>query len=96
MSQLIPPKSPVDDVRSYKPFLDGLRAIAILTVVGAHVGVPGFAGGYVGVDIFFVISGYLIIGQIESDIGQNRFTFRDFAARRALRILPPFLLIATT
>jgi peptidoglycan/LPS O-acetylase OafA/YrhL len=64
----------VDDVRRYKPFIDGLRAIAILTVVGCHVGVPGFAGGYVGVDVFFVISGYLIIGQIEADVAAGRFS----------------------
>src|SRR5581483_7302692 len=86
----------VDDVRSYKPFVDGLRAIAILTVVGSHVGVPGFAGGFVGVDIFFVISGYLIIGQIEADVVGRRFGFLDFAARRALRILPPFRLVMLT
>jgi peptidoglycan/LPS O-acetylase OafA/YrhL len=53
----------IDDVHAYKPFIDGLRAVAILSVVGAHVDVPGFGGGYVGVDIFFVISGYLIINR---------------------------------
>ena len=86
----------VDDVRRYKPFIDGLRAVAILTVVCSHVGVPGLAGGYVGVDIFFVISGYLIIGQIEADVAAGRFSFLDFAARRALRILPAFLLVMIT
>ena len=86
----------LDNIRSYKPFVDGLRAIAILTVVGSHVGVPGFAGGFVGVDIFFVISGYLIIGQFEADVAAGRFSFLDFAARRALRILPAFLLVMVT
>lgn len=86
----------LDDIRGYKPFVDGLRAIAILTVVGSHVGVPGFAGGFVGVDIFFVISGYLIIGQIDADVAAGRFGFLDFAARRALRILPAFLLVMVT
>jgi len=86
----------IDDVRRYKPFVDGLRAIAILTVVASHVGLPGLAGGYVGVDIFFVISGYLIIGQIEADVATGRFSFLDFAARRALRILPAFLLVMVT
>ncbi|MBV8837073.1 MAG: acyltransferase, partial [Alphaproteobacteria bacterium] len=69
---------------------------APLTVVGSHVGVPGFAGGFVGVDIFFVISGYLIIGQIDADVAAGRFSFLDFAARRALRILPAFLLVMVT
>ncbi len=86
-----------DDIRTYRPFIDGLRAIAILTVVGSHVGIPGFAGGFVGVNIFFfVISGYLIIGQIISDIRNGRFSLVGFAARRALRILPAFLLVITT
>ena len=64
-----------DDVYTYKPFIDGLRAIAILTVVAAHVGVPGTAGGFVGVDIFFVISGYLIINLILADIRAGRYSF---------------------
>jgi peptidoglycan/LPS O-acetylase OafA/YrhL len=88
-----PPANAFDDIRTYKPFVDGLRAIAILTVVGAHVGMPGFSGGYVGVDIFFVISGYLIINQIVADIGKGRFSLLDFGARRAYRILPAFLLV---
>ena len=85
-----------DDIRSYKPFIDGLRAVAIIAVVGYHVGVPGFGGGFVGVDVFFVISGYLIIGQIIADIEKGRFNILGFAARRALRILPPFLLVMLT
>jgi peptidoglycan/LPS O-acetylase OafA/YrhL len=80
-------------VRGYKPFIDGLRAIAILTVVGSHVDLPGFGGGYIGVDIFFVISGFLIINQIIADIGARRFSLFDFWARRAFRILPGFLLV---
>ncbi|MBV8835405.1 MAG: acyltransferase, partial [Alphaproteobacteria bacterium] len=83
----------LDDIRAYKPFIDGLRAVAILSVVASHAGVPGLSGGYVGVDIFFVLSGYLIIGQIEADVAAGRFSFIDFAARRALRILPAFLVV---
>ena len=84
---------PSDDIYTYKPFIDGLRAIAILTVVAAHVGVPGTTGGFVGVDIFFVISGYLIINLILADIRAGRYSFFAFEARRALRILPTFLLM---
>jgi len=86
-------KNARNDVRTYKPFINGLRAIAILSVVGSHVGVPGFAGGYVGVDVFFVISGYLIINQIVADIEDRRFSPFEFGGRRALRILPTFLFV---
>jgi peptidoglycan/LPS O-acetylase OafA/YrhL len=85
--------SKTGDAYAYKPFVDGLRAVAISTVVAAHVGIPGFAGGFVGVDIFFVISGYLIINLILADIHSGRYGFLAFEARRALRILPPFLLV---
>src|SRR5262245_37999731 len=84
-----------DDIHAYKPFVDGLRAIAILSVVGGHLELPGMSGGFVGVDVFFVISGYLIINQIASDIRNGRFGLWDFWARRALRILPAFLLVVS-
>jgi peptidoglycan/LPS O-acetylase OafA/YrhL len=84
------------DIRAYKPFVDGLRAIAILTVVVSHVDLPWVAGGYVGVDIFFVISGYLIINQILADLENRRFSLLAFWARRAYRILPAFLLVMLT
>lgn len=79
--------------RRYHAFIDGLRAIAILTVVGSHAGVPFFEGGYIGVDVFFVISGYLIINHIIEDIDGGRFSFFGFFARRTFRILPVFLLV---
>jgi peptidoglycan/LPS O-acetylase OafA/YrhL len=84
-----------DDIHAYKPFVDGLRAIAILAVVVGHLELPGASGGFVGVDVFFVISGYLIINQIAADIGHGRFSLWDFWARRALRILPAFLLVVS-
>ena len=72
----------------YRSDIDGLRALAVLSVVLFHAGVAGFDGGYVGVDIFFVISGYLITGRILSGLYQGRFSFGDFYAGRARRIVP--------
>jgi peptidoglycan/LPS O-acetylase OafA/YrhL len=72
----------------YRDEIDGLRAIAISSVILFHSGVSVFSGGYVGVDIFFVISGYLITKIIADEIDQGRFTFVAFYARRARRILP--------
>ena len=74
-------------------FVDGMRTIAILAVVAYHINLPGASGGYVGVDIFFVISGFLIIGQVTSSVTAGRFSFYQFYARRILRILPPFFLV---
>lgn len=77
----------------YLPFVDGLRAVSILAVVGCHIGLPGFSGGYVGVDVFFVISGFLIVNQIKDDLSSGRFSILSFYARRTLRILPPYLIV---
>jgi peptidoglycan/LPS O-acetylase OafA/YrhL len=74
----------------YRPDIDGLRAIAILAVVLHHAGVPVITGGFTGVDIFFVISGYLIGGQIYAEIRDGSFTYLLFYQRRARRILPAF------
>jgi len=87
-----PPASTQRDA-PYLSFVDGLRAISIVAVVGCHVGLPGFAGGFVGVDVFFVISGFLIINQIKDGLEAKRFSVATFYARRALRILPPFLIM---
>ena len=75
---------------SYRHDIDGLRALAILSVVLHHAGVPFLPGGFSGVDIFFVISGYLIGGQIYADIRNGSFSYLRFYQRRARRILPAF------
>ncbi len=78
---------------TYKPEIDGLRSIAVCSVLLFHLGVPFLTGGFTGVDIFFVISGYLITGIIIDDLQHRRFSLLDFYRRRALRILPPLLLV---
>lgn len=72
----------------YRPEIDGLRAIAVLSVILFHLQVAGFAGGFIGVDVFFVISGYLITGIILQDYNAGQFTFADFYKRRIRRIMP--------
>lgn len=78
---------------TYYPHVDGLRAVSILSVVAYHAGFAWLPGGFVGVDIFFVISGFLIISQIVSHIRAGTFSFAAFWSRRTVRILPPFFLV---
>lgn len=73
---------------NYRPDIDGLRAIAVLLVLACHAEITFFSGGYVGVDVFFVISGYLITRQILEGLMKEKFSFREFYLRRARRILP--------
>src|ERR1700722_18802550 len=79
--------------RAYRPDLDGLRALAILSVVLAHAGLPHLTGGFTGVDIFFVLSGYLIGGHIYAELESGIFSFRRFYQLRARRILPAFIAV---
>ncbi len=81
----------------YRPDIDGLRAIAVLVVLFFHVSIPGFTGGFVGVDIFFVISGFLITSILLEDLESDRFSIITFYERRIRRIFPAlFAMLAFT
>ena len=73
---------------NYRPDIDGLRAVAVLSVLGFHAFPAQFQAGFVGVDIFFVISGYLISSIIFENLDQGSFSFRQFYGRRIKRIFP--------
>ena len=81
----------------YRPEIDGLRALAVLPVILFHAGFEWFSGGFVGVDVFFVISGYLITTIIISEMAEGKFSIVNFYERRARRILPAlfFVIIAS-
>ncbi|MCQ8186655.1 acyltransferase family protein [Parvularcula maris] len=72
----------------YRADIDGLRAVAVLLVIFFHLGTGWFPGGYVGVDVFFVISGFLITKIIAAEIDLGKFTYASFYARRARRLFP--------
>lgn len=78
----------------YRPEVDGLRAVAIAPVILFHAGSNIFSGGFVGVDVFFVISGFLITSIILKALEQDRFTIFDFYERRVRRIAPAYIAMA--
>lgn len=77
----------------YRADIDGLRAIAVLSVLFFHIDISLFSGGFVGVDIFFTISGFLITSILLKAKQSDSFSFREFYARRAFRILPAYLVL---
>lgn len=77
----------------YRTEIDGLRALAVVPVILFHAGFELFSGGFVGVDVFFVISGYLITTILVDDIENNRFSIVNFYERRARRILPALFFV---
>lgn len=79
----------------YRADLDGLRAFAILPVLLFHAGLPGFSGGFVGVDVFFVLSGYFMATIILKELDRGSFSFRQFYMRRIRRILPALFTMIT-
>jgi peptidoglycan/LPS O-acetylase OafA/YrhL len=78
---------------NYRREIDGLRALAVVPVILFHAGIETFSGGYVGVDVFFVISGYLITSIIVKDLQSGSFSLSGFYERRARRILPALFLV---
>ncbi len=83
----------IGPMQRYRPDIDGLRALAVLAVVLYHFSSRLVSGGFVGVDVFFVISGYLITGIIVDAIDAGRFTFAEFYVRRVRRIFPALMLV---
>lgn len=75
--------------------INGLRAWAVIAVVLYHFNIPGFTGGFIGVDIFFVISGFLMTGIIVSGLETNNFSLWNFYLARARRIIPPLLVLCS-
>src|SRR6266852_3976160 len=80
--------SPLDH---YRPDIDGLRAIAVMLVVAFHAFPEAIPGGFIGVDIFFVISGFLITGIVVRELDQQRFSLVAFYSRRIKRIFPALI-----
>jgi peptidoglycan/LPS O-acetylase OafA/YrhL len=78
---------------NYRKDIDGLRAIAVLLVIFCHLDVWGFEGGFLGVDIFFVISGFLITANITTKLNEGRFSFKGFYLNRIKRIAPVLVII---
>ncbi|WP_342077694.1 acyltransferase [Yoonia sp. SS1-5] len=78
---------------NYRTEVDGLRAVAVISVILFHAGFATFSGGFVGVDVFFVISGYLITGIILTDLSRGEFSLWHFYCRRARRILPALTVV---
>jgi len=84
---------PSDAQASYRPDIDGLRAVAVLAVLAFHAAERVAPGGFVGVDVFFVISGFLISSIILKGLQKGRFSFRDFYVRRVRRIFPALIVV---
>jgi peptidoglycan/LPS O-acetylase OafA/YrhL len=79
----------------YRADIEGLRALAVVLVILYHYEVPGISGGFIGVDVFFVISGYVITQLLQRNFENAAFSFRDFYARRIRRLVPLFLLVSS-
>jgi peptidoglycan/LPS O-acetylase OafA/YrhL len=81
---------------NYRPEIDGLRAIAVLAVIGYHAGISLLPGGFLGVDVFFVISGFVIGQTLKKDFDAKRFSFKGFLARRIRRLAPALVVVVSS
>ncbi|MGP8437806.1 acyltransferase family protein [Paraburkholderia fungorum] len=82
---------------NYRPDVDGLRAVAVVAVMLCHAGFSRFAGGFIGVDVFFTISGFVVTASLLGDFSRESFSFKGFYARRARRLAPAlYLVLAAT
>lgn len=88
--------SPAMAKQNYRPDIDGLRAISVLSVVIYHAFPELLSGGFIGVDVFFVISGYLISNIIFNSLHNDKFSFKNFYARRIKRIFPAVIIVLST
>lgn len=86
----------VDTKPGFRADIEGLRALAVILVILYHFDVPGITGGFIGVDVFFVISGFVITQLLQRAFEKGTFSFKDFYARRIRRLVPLFLLVSTT
>ena len=89
-------RTPGQTRHTYRPDVDGLRAVAVGTVVVCHYFPARLPGGFVGVDIFFVISGYLISGILSRGVEAGTFSYASFYSKRARRIFPAMLVVFST
>lgn len=78
---------------NYRTDIDGLRGLALIAIVFFHMDLSLFGGGFIGVDLFFVISGFLITSIMEDSLAKNSFSFKEFYLKRVRRIFPSFLIV---
>ncbi len=93
MNATAAPVSLNEESTSFRSDINALRALAVLAVIAYHFGVPGIAGGFAGVDVFFVISGFLITSQIQAAWQKGTFSFRAFYVSRLRRIFPALAVV---
>jgi hypothetical protein len=82
-----------NETTAYRPDIDGLRCVAVMSVVLYHFDFQNFSGGFIGVDVFFVISGYLITANVSAEVREGQFSLFHFYARRIRRIFPVLFVV---
>lgn len=92
----LPPRMENASGGAFRIDINALRALSVVAVVGYHFQIPGFAGGFVGVDVFLVITGYLMTGKVLTDLTSGHFSFRDFSIMRMRRIYPALAVVTAS